>query len=328
MEEINNFNQILSAFKIKAQCINFKKMNNYSFYDLKLALSAKIKDIQKISDEIALCLQAPGKPSIKIIHEQGIVRIEFANHNRPTTALFPNLHKDNVPNGDLVCLLGHKVNGDNLWTDIAQSPHMLIAGATGSGKSTLLHNIIANSLYHNNAEIHLVDPKGIEFSEYENKFDNISIRYDYNSCLDLIDGLIEIMNVRYDMLRTLSNVNIKPYLVIIDEFADLIMQDKDERLHNSLCILAQKSRAAKIHLVLSTQRPTASIINGNIKANFPARIACKVSSHVDSKVILDASGAEHLYGRGDAIIRDNSNSFERFQIYFTSAKDNVKFFKN
>jgi S-DNA-T family DNA segregation ATPase FtsK/SpoIIIE len=115
-------------------------------------------------------------------------------------------------------------------------------------------------------------------------------------------------------------------VVIIDEFADLIMQDKEDQFYVALCRLAQKCRAARIHIILATQRPSVNIINGSIKANFPARIACKVASHVDSKVILDTSGAENLLGKGDALIRDNFRHLERFQVAYTTAQEVCSYF--
>jgi S-DNA-T family DNA segregation ATPase FtsK/SpoIIIE len=114
--------------------------------------------------------------------------------------------------------------------------------------------------------------------------------------------------------------------LIIDEFADLIMQDKDDQFFSKLCRLAQKCRAARISIVLSTQRPSVNIINGAIKANFPARISCRVASHVDSKVVLDTSGAEDLIGRGDALLIDNFRHMERFQVAYTDAVEVCNYF--
>jgi S-DNA-T family DNA segregation ATPase FtsK/SpoIIIE len=113
---------------------------------------------------------------------------------------------------------------------------------------------------------------------------------------------------------------------MIDEFADLIMQDQEQRFYTKLCMLAQKCRAAKISIVLATCRPSVNIINGTIKANFSARIACRVASHVDSKVILDASGAQNLLGNGDAMLRDSLRHMERFQVAYTSAAEVCTYF--
>ncbi len=206
--------------------------------------------------------------------------------------------------------------------DLAQNPHLLISGTTGSGKSTLMHNIIANLLNYNAVDLYLVDPKQIEFVDYKNKFKKIVVRNTYDEAVELLSNALDTMEYRYCMMRKgLSADTMTPIVIMIDEFADLIMQDKGETFYTVLCRLAQKCRAAKIHLILATQRPSVNIINGTIKANFPARIACRVASHVDSKVILDASGAENLLGKGDALVRDNDRFLERFQVAYTDAKE-------
>lgn len=319
MEKIDNFNSILKSFNIKACCVDFNKINNYFYYDLTLNPSTKVTDINKYADEISLALKTPNKPNVKILHNEGLVRLEFLTPRDDILKLFDLFSNKSVPQGDLLCLLGESIDGNKVWMDLAKNPHLIIAGTTGSGKSTLLHNIIANIINYNDASIFLVDPKNIEFAPYTNKFSSVKIFNSYNESLNLLNYLIEIMNKRYSMMRADINLKIKPIVIIIDEVADLIMQDKNNQLYTSLCILAQKCRAAKIHIILATQRPSVNIINGTIKANFPARIACKVSSHVDSKIILDATGAQNLLGNGDALIRDNFRTLERFQVAYTNA---------
>lgn len=326
MQEIHNFNSILKSFKIKAYCDNYQSIDNYFFYDLKLNPTAKVKDIKKFSDEISLALQTPCKPSVKILHQQGVVRLEFINNKRKILKLFPSPVKIDIPKGDTTCFLGNQVNGEKVWMDLSNNPHMLVAGTTGSGKTTLLHNIIGNLLSINKSQLYLIDPKNLEFAPYENKFDNVLVCYDYNSSLEIINHLIELMDLRYNFLRSNSASKLEPQVLIIDEFADLILQDKDNLLHNALCKLSQKCRAAKIHIILATQRPSHNIINGSIKANFPSRISCKVTSHVESKIILDSIGAENLLGYGDALLRDNLRNLERFQVAYTNAEEIIKLF--
>lgn len=324
MDAIKNFNTILNNFKLNAQCVNYHRNDNYFHYDLQLNSNIRIKDIQKISDEIALALKAPCKPSFKILHQEGIVRLEFAKNSDSSLNLISMLENSPLIKGELPCLLGRQSDGQNMWMDLSNNPHMIISGTTGSGKSTLLHNIIGNLLRIKNIDISLIDPKRIEFAAY-NKFNNITVNYSYNSALATIESTLELMEFRYELLNINDDgSNLTPLVLIIDEFSDLILQDENSKFYNALCKLAQKCRAAKIYLILSTQRPTANIINGNIKANFPARIACKVSSHVDSKVILDAVGAENLIGKGDALVRDNSRYLDRFQVAYASAAENIK----
>lgn len=327
MELVQQFNSILKAFKIKAECVSYHKSDNYTYYDLRLMPNCKVKDIQRYSDEISLALKTPCKPSIKILHEQGVVRLEFASPRTSTLNLFDYFTNTDIPSGDIRCLLGQTVDGRHMWMDLAANPHMIVSGTTGSGKSVLLHNIIANLLNYNNVELTIVDPKRVEFSEYKNRIANISVLYTYDEVVKLLRGLIEDMEFRYELMRNGKLASqLKPKVIIIDEFADLIIQDTGNVFYETLCRLSQKCRAARIHLILATQRPSVDIINGTIKANFPARIACRVSSHVDSKVILDAPGAENLLGKGDALVRDASRFMERFQIAYTTAQQVCQYF--
>lgn len=327
MDTIQQFNETLKSFKIKASCVDSGKLDNYSFYDLKLNPNAKVRDIQKYGDELSLALKMPCKPSVKVLRERGLVRLEFVEPRKKTLNLFDLFNNEGLPKGEINCLLGRGVDGKRVWMDLAQNPHMLIAGTTGSGKSTLVHNLIANLINYNEVDIFLVDPKRIEFSEYEKSMSFINVLYTYDETLELLNNLIEVMEDRYNRVRSGEDPKtLKPMVVIIDEFADLIMQDKDDQFFIALCRLAQKCRAARIHIVLSTQRPSVNIINGSIKANFPARIACRVASHVDSKVILDTSGAENLLGKGDAFIRDNFRMMERFQVAYTTPQEVCKYF--
>lgn len=321
MEAIQDFNHILKAFNIKATCVNHGRLENYFYYDLQLNPNARVRDIQKYGDEISLALRTTGKPSLKVLHSEGVVRLEFAGPRTKMLKLFDYFDNKDIPKGEINCLLGQTVDGQKMWMDLAQNPHMLVSGTTGSGKSILLHNIIANLYNYNNVDLYLVDPKRIEFSGYEN-CRRTNVRFAYEETVALLNGLLGVMETRYERLRIGESASgLKPIIVIIDEFADLIMQDKNDAFYTALCRLAQKCRAARIHIILATQRPSVNIINGVIKANFPARIACRVASHVDSKVILDASGAENLLGKGDALVRDNARFLERFQVAYTDSTE-------
>lgn len=327
MDTIDNFNKILNSFNIKATCLNSNQIDNYSYYDLKLLSQGKVNDIKKYLNEFSLLLKTPNKPNMKILHSEGIIRLEFVKDRTDMLKLFDIFSNKNIPKGNIMCLLGQTLNASPLWMDLSQNPHLIISGATGSGKSTLLHNIIANLFNYNNVDLFLVDPKRIEFSLYEYK-KNIKVFHTYDETLDLINGALELMEIRYDFIKRNPNLKLKPIVIMIDEFSDLILQDKEEKFYLSLCKLAQKCRAASIHIVLSTQRPSVNFINGSIKANFPARVACRVASHIDSRVILDATGAEHLLGKGDALIRDNTRFLERFQIAYTTPQEVSQYFLN
>jgi len=327
MNYVSIFNKILNSFKIKAVCVNYSASDNYSFYDVELLPGGKVRDIQKFGDEIALSLKMSGSPTIKILHDKGIVRVEFSSPRNKTLNLFDYFTNDNVPNGGLVCLLGQSTSGERVWMDLSKNPHMIVSGTTGSGKSSLLHNIIANLLNYTDAFIMLVDPKNMEFSKYDCTVNRVAVSYTYADAVTLVNSLVDIMEARYTYLRQGFCIDNLPHIVLImDEFADLIMQDDSKVLYTKLTKLSQKCRAAKISIILATQRPSAGVIDGVIKANFSARIACKVSSAVDSKVILDRSGAENLLGKGDALLRDNSRFMDRFQVAYTTAEEVVRYF--
>lgn len=324
---IQDFNQILQSFNIRAACVDHKQIDNYFYFDVRLKPNARVRDVQKFSDEISLALKTPCKPRVKIMHNEGVVRLEFISPREKSLNLFDFFVNRGIPTGEINCLLGQSVDGKKVWMDLAQNPHMLVAGTTGSGKSTLLHNIIANLINYNEVNVTLVDPKNIEFVQYDGKFDNIKVLYSYDEALAKLGELFEMMEARYLLMRHGTPVtDFQKVVLIIDEFADLIMQDQGEAFYTVLCRLAQKCRAARIHIILATQRPSVNVINGTIKANFPARIACRVASHVDSKVILDSSGAETLLGKGDALLRDNTRFMERFQIAYTDAAEVCRIF--
>lgn len=321
MEKIQAINKILSSFQLKAQCINHNIIENYEYYDLSLNPGEKIKDILKFSNEISMALKMPGKLNHKIIHEQGLLRLESLKKRENILKISDNIL--NIISQDSLNLwLGKNYTGKDLVFKIPEAPHTLIAGTTGSGKSVLLHNIIFNILINSDAQLYLLDPKMIEFNKFSSE--RIQVHHSYEDALYLVSELIESMETRYKMIRDGISINsICPSVLIIDEFSDLIYQDKDKKLHDSLCKLAQKCRAAKIYIIIATQRPSVDVISGLIKANFPARISCKVANHFDSKVILDESGAENLIGHGDAYIKDIYNNMERFQIAYVS-KEEVK----
>ena len=287
--------------------------------------NAKASSIKRFSDEISLAIKSPCRPNIKIVHKDGVVRLEFAEVKPNKFSLFDYFTNNDVPSGKINILLGQSVSGQRVWIDLDQEPHMLVAGTTGSGKSTLLNNIIANLFNYSDATIKLIDPKKIEFAEYERRC-GIQVAYTYGDARSMLSELYDVMEKRYDRIKANNLDDMSPIVVIVDEFADLIIQDKDHSLHDIVCLLTQKCRSAHIHFILATQRPSVNIVSGSIKANFPARIVCRLPSHVDSKVILDTTGAENLLGHGDALIRDNIRDMERFQIAYTNPSEVCDYF--
>lgn len=323
-QQEQHLNDILKAFRIQAQCISHQKVRNMSLYGLNLSPGTRIQTLQKYSEEMALALHAKSKLTFKPITETGIVQVEVVDESPHKISLLNEL-KNTSPPSDywLPVYLGNSVSGKDIWTDFAKNPHVLIGGSTGSGKSVLLHTIITNLLLLSKAHIFVIDTKDLEFLSYTKRFQNISIYNSYQSACEIVEYLIAEMEFRYSMLRgdDCTIGNFQPYMLVIDEFADLIMQDCEDKLYNLLCRLTQKCRASGIYCVVATQRPSVDIIRGSIKANLQARIACRVTSKTDSRVILDRNGAEALVGNGDSIISNYNHDHVRFQAAFADPKE-------
>lgn len=313
-EKISKINKILSSFKIKAECNKYYDYKHLEFYDLIPLDGFKINRLNSCLDEISLILKSKDIIS-NIIFDKGIINLQLVKHN-PSLLKFEDVYQK-IPVGTLPFILGEKFNGDKFWVDFVKNPHLLIAGTTGSGKSVLLHTIIKNCLLFNNVDLYLIDTKKVEFSKYTNK---ATIANDYDSALLMLENLVNTMEQRFDLFQ---KINIKSLeekqilnniILIIDEAADIMIQDKDNLFQKLLIKLASKCRAAGIYITMATQRPSVNVITGAIKANFPARLSCKVASKTDSKVILDEYGAEKLLGKGDCLFKNSEINLVRAQI--------------
>jgi DNA segregation ATPase FtsK/SpoIIIE, S-DNA-T family len=300
---------ILKASKIKAICASYSDLPGCEIYDLKLAPGGKITDLRRYMNEIQLALKT-SVAFLSISTEKGLLRLEVAKKNRPMIHLEDINAQNPIPTDDLNCLLGRTLTGDPLWVNLATAPHIMIGGTTGSGKSTLIHTLIENLLIKR-THLLLLDPKGCEFSRYE-QHSNVNVAYDYDTAIDIVHMLVDEMDKRY----RIGNLPHPPMTLIIDEFADIVSQDWSKSFYDGLKLLAQKSRAANIHIILATQRPSVGVLDGDIKANLPVRIACRVASGIDSRILLDEQGAEKLMGAGDAILKDSGRSL-RFQVAST-----------
>lgn len=333
-EQIEALNQVLNTLKIKAECKSFKQVRNISNYDVLLGDGGRLRDVERSANDIGLRLKAKVRPLIRPLMADGLVRIQVVSNNPEPIDLHVNLQTYKKPNGVIPFYLGETVDDRALWMDFHTNPHLLIAGASGSGKSTLLHTIIGNALRHPNLELYLFDTKNVEFAPYS-KLDNVdvTIKTTYQEIVEQLEYVCNFwMPVVYDQMQSENlpgDYFAKPEchfpytLIVIDEFADLIMQDEKDKLYNLVCKIAQKGRAAGIHFVVATQRPSVEIISGTIKANFPARISCRVSSRVDSQVILDSPDANSLLGMGDALMKSANHDLLRFQVAFASAESNI-----
>lgn len=333
----------LKALNIDGTCIKFEQHRHLAFYDVKLAPGTLVSRIERRTREIALEIQSKTAPIVKLIPEEGIVRLHVAMQDSDILK-FSDLYQSAPKNMALPVLLGESDLGKKLWTDLASHPHTLVAGGTGSGKSVFLHNLIANIQMLNangicDIKVYLSDPKRVEFNVYESQITKGLIEkvvYDYHATIAMLEYLEIQMEARYEVMSELGIQNIAerkdlfPYiLVVIDEVADLMMQDKKTHEFETLLIrLAQKARAAGIHLVLATQRPSRDVLTGTIKANFPSRVSFRVSSRVDSLVVLDSIGAENLLGRGDAVLKNLATDYIRFQGLFIEPREVLKLIQN
>jgi len=337
MEQLNT---ILKSLNIKGQCVNHKRHRHLATYDIKLDPSAMVSRIERRTREISLSIKSVTVPIVKVLPKDGLVRLHVAMAQAKPLPLPELWKRDEVPAIEdmmLPAVLGESDDGSKVWVDISDHPHTLVAGATGSGKSVFLRSLIWNlSQLHKhsmrNIQLYLVDPKRVEFNKYEKMRGLVNyVAYTYDKTNALLKILTNKMESRYEQMARLGIQSVKErpnlfpqIVVVIDEVADLMMQDKKtHEFETGIIRLAQKARAAGIYLVLATQRPSKDVLTGLIKANFPARVSCKVSSRVDSQVILDAQGAENLLGRGDAILQSPVNDRVRFQSAFCEPSDIV-----
>ena len=347
-----NKNQIvetLNNYKIEISKIKATVGPTVTLYEIVPAPGVRISKIKGLENDIALSLAALGIRIIAPLPGKGTIGIEVPN-SKPSIVSMKSIlasEKFQHSNYELPIGLGKTISNETFVADLAKMPHLLMAGATGQGKSVGLNAILASLLYKKHPsqlKFVLVDPKKVEltlFNKIERHFlaklpdTEEAIITDTTKVVNTVNSLCIEMDARYDLLKKAQVRNIKeynhkfinrklnpenghrylPYIVlVIDEFADLIMTAGKE-IETPIARLAQLARAIGIHLIVATQRPTTNIITGTIKANFPARIAFRVTSVIDSRTIMDAAGANQLIGRGDMLISDG-NEMTRLQCAF------------
>ena len=331
---LNNYNIQIS--KIKATI-----GPTVTLYEIIPAAGVRISKIKNLEDDIALSLAALGIRIIAPIPGKGTIGIEVPNVNKEIVSMRSQIASEKFQNAkmDLPICLGKTISSENYIADLTRMPHLLMAGATGQGKSVGINSILISLLYKKHPsqlKFVMVDPKKVElslFSAIEKHFlaklpgEEDAIITDTRKVVNTLNALCIEMDTRYELLKNAQVRNIKeynakftrmklspkeghiflPYIVlVVDEFADLIMTAGKE-VEMPIARIAQLARAVGIHLVIATQRPSVNIITGTIKANFPARIAFKVASKVDSRTILDTSGADQLVGRGDMLLSIGSD---------------------
>ena len=336
----------LNSYKIRVKGITAKMGPTVTLYKIQLDDGIKVAQVRNLEEDIAISLGAKGVRVVTLLDSVGI---EVANVKPSVVALKSVLgcqqFQEASQKMELPMAIGITVTNEPFFLDLAKMPHLLVAGATGQGKSVGLNVMITSLLYSRHPaemKLVLVDPKKVEFSLYE-KLDkhylamlpdgDEAIITDTKKVANTLNSLCIEMDARYDLLkkadvRQLKEYNAKflsrqlnpnnghkflPYIVvIIDEFGDLLMTAGRE-IENPIARLAQKARAVGIHLIIATQRPTVNIITGSIKANFNSRVAFKVNTGTDSKVIIDAPGANRLIGRGDMLVVYPGHDLTRVQ---------------
>lgn len=335
--------QVLASFKIGHGEIIVTPGPTVTLYEFKPSVGVRASKIRNLKDEFSMALEVN---SVRVIAptERGTVGIEVPNSDRDNIGMMEMLYSDEYmeTNMELPLVIGKKVDNSVFMADLATMPHLLVAGATGMGKSVGLNVIISsllNKLTPDELKLVLVDPKQVELSIY----DTIAKPYlahlkglppistTPEEAKQTLDAVIRLMESRYTVLKDagvrniqdyngLSGVKSLPYYVIvIDEYGDLILQGSKE-MENAICRIAQKARAVGIHMIISTQRPDTKIVTGNIKANFPTRIAFRTTTGTDSRVILDRIGAERLTGRGDMLFFNGGDS-TRVQCAYISTEE-------
>lgn len=361
MEEVKAHNEeivkVLKSFGIDIREIKATVGPTITLYEITPAEGIRITKIRNLEDDIALRLSALGVRIIAPIPGKGTIGIEVPNKKRHNVSMesILNSRKFQETKFDLPIALGKTITNEVFMADLTKIPHLLVAGATGQGKSVGLNVIITSLLYKkhpNELKLVLIDPKKVEFSVYAPIADHFMAQVDdddepiitdVTKVVRTLKSLCTLMDHRYDLLKLAGARNLKEYndkylrhklnpelghefmpyiVVIIDEFGDLIMTAGKE-VEMPIARIAQLARAVGIHMIIATQRPTTSIITGNIKANFPGRIAFKVSSMMDSRIILDRPGANQLIGMGDMLYL-NGNEPTRVQCAFINTPEIVQ----
>ena len=315
--------ETLLSFNVKTKIVGYSRGPTVTRYELQPEAGTRVRSISNLVDDIALNLAASGGVRIEApIPGKSAVGIEVPNKAPSTVYLRTILESPKFAESKskVTACLGADVAGNPIIFDISKMPHLLIAGATGMGKSVCINCLIISLLYKalpKDVKLLLIDPKTVEFKIYKDIPHLIApIVTEPKKAAGALIKMVEEMERRFSLIEEVGVRDIKSYneitandpdrehlpqiVIIIDELADLMMTTPDD-VENSICRLAQKARAAGMHIIIGTQRPSVDVITGLIKANVPSRIACTVASQVDSRTIIDIAGAEKLMGRGDML---------------------------
>ena len=333
--------ETLASFNIECKALGYSVGPVVTRYELQPARGVRVNRITTLSNDLALALAAPRVRIEAPIPGKAAVGVEVPNKTAATVLLKEILDTDEFRNmkSPVTMAIGKDIGGKIVVADLSKMPHMLIAGSTGSGKSVCINDIILSMVYKSGPEdlrLIMVDPKQVELSVYSTlPHLLIPVVTDPKKAASALRWAVNEMTMRYKKFSDIGAREITRYnemqedpknrlpriVVIIDELADLMMVAPDE-VEDCICRIAQLGRAAAIHLIVATQRPSADVITGLIKANIPSRAAFAVSSAIDSRIILDSTGAEKLLGRGDCLFHPNGASKPtRLQAAFVSDEE-------
>lgn len=308
---------LLKSFGIKADSVKLEEKRFFDIYDVKLANGVRSSRLDRVLVDIGMAMSSHAHPSGSPIMKDGIYRLEIQREEirSPT---FQQVYNSFPKSYYAPVALGVDSLGEFVSIDLNVLPNLLVGGTTGSGKSVLLHSFVL-SLIGSDALLYLVDPKMVEFGVYSGFSSVKSIVNSADDAELLIEEVRTIMEARFSQLqkqgcrsaveynkRVASKSRMRPVVIIVDEWADIVLQNKE--VQKSLCLVAQKGRAAGISIILATQRPSCRVISGLVKSNFSGRIALKVASAVDSRVILDQRGAEKITDVGTGLYLDGTLS--------------------
>ena len=339
-DNIKIIQDTLNNFGVDAKVIGVNSGPTITSYEISLAAGVKVSKILSLSDNLALALATTDIRILAPIPGKSAVGIEVPNKNKDTLLLKEILDSDEFRNlkSKLPLALGKDVTGNTIISSIANMPHLLIAGATGSGKSVCINTIIMSILYKarpDEVKLIMIDPKVVELNVYNNiPHLLIPVVTNAKKAQFSLNWAVQEMEKRYQLFAKNNVKDMQSYneldtitekmpqiVIIIDELADLMMVAATE-VEDAICRLAQMARAAGMHLIVATQRPSVDVITGTIKANIPSRISFQVSSQIDSRTILDMSGAEKLLGKGDMLYYPSNLSKPiRVQGAFVSDKE-------
>ena len=315
-----DMSSILMSYGIKTKLVSLSEGNTFDIYDIRLDRGVRVSKIERVLVDIGMELNSYTVPSGIPVVSDGVYRLYVQKSDIPSEGIEPILSL--ISEGsyrDMVTPIPIGIDMfDNVFvTELSKIPNLLIGGVPGSGKSMVLHSIILSLIANKRTEVYLADPKNVEFSIYDGLHSVKNISYNTDEVRQTAEGLIKVMNNRFDTLRRnrvrdfadfnkkSPRNNMNPIAFVIDEWADIYFQDK--KIQNVICSLAQKGRAAGISVVIATQRPSADVISGLIKASFSGRICLKTSSSVDSRIVIDSGCADNILDTGVGYYKDQSN---------------------